>query len=184
MVIFSHKLKKMAAANQLDDTTRIQKLLDELKQSKQDGGGGGGGGGGTTTGNARSGQPSKALDMEASARTLLMEYVNEITCAILEEAACVATHRNSTEIDANDVNLVLVKKFGIEVPGMTRIKSLHKHAYKSNWPTISAGTSLHDAVNKVQAQNKEAEEQKQSGTKRKLEDTETATPDEESDAEE
>jgi hypothetical protein len=36
----------------------------------------------------------------------------------------------------------------------------------------------------VQAQNKEAEEQKQSGTKRKLEDTETATPDEESDAEE
>jgi hypothetical protein len=135
----------MASANQLDDATRIQKLLDELKHSKTEAGGG-------SNGAKASGQPpSKALEMEPAAQMLLMEYVNEITCAILEEAACVASHRNSTEIDAADVNLVLAKKFAIEIPGAPRIKSLHKHAYKSSWPTITMGASVHDTASRVAA---------------------------------
>lgn len=111
-----------------------------------------------------------------------MEYVNEITCAILEEAACVASHRNSMEIEASDVNLVLAKKFAIEIPGAPRIKTLHKYAHKLSWPTLTMGTSVHDTANKVAAQEKEVATSvatagtKKSGTaqKRKIEEVESS----------
>lgn len=158
----------MAQATQLDDSTRIQKLLDEIKSSKADSGGSSSSGkpGGPAA------PPTRALEMEPAARTLLMEYVNEITCAILEEAACVASHKGSIEIEAADVCLVLAKKFAIEVPGAQKIKSLHRHAHKASWPSIPVGTSVHDSVSKVQAEQQQqvTVQIQASGQKRKIGD--------------
>lgn len=50
------------------------------------------------------------------ASKLLTSYSQEITCAILEETAILAKHRGVTEIGAEDINFILVKKFGMDIP--------------------------------------------------------------------
>ena len=74
----------------LDESSRIQKLLDEVSRPRSDK------------------TPShKSFVLEPTAQTLLVDYVNELTCGILEEAALLALHRGSSEIEATDINLIL-----------------------------------------------------------------------------
>ena len=48
--------------------------------------------------------------MDNDAGSVLVEYINELTCSVIEEAALLARHRKSKEIDASDVNFILGKK--------------------------------------------------------------------------
>lgn len=56
-----------------------------------------------------------------NASKILNSYARELSCAILEEAALLAKHRKSTEVTDYDINLVLVKKFQIELPDLPKI---------------------------------------------------------------
>lgn len=47
--------------------------------------------------------------MDNDASSVLVEYINELTSSVIEEAALLARHRKSKEIDANDVNFILGK---------------------------------------------------------------------------
>lgn len=98
-----------------DDNQRVDRLLRDVSRSK----------GGVE------------YTMDTSARKLIVAYAAEMACTILEEMCVVAKHRNSKKAEAADVNLVLAKKFGIELPGYPRIKKLHKQNYKMNGVALS-----------------------------------------------
>jgi len=57
--------------------------------------------------------------LETKSKGLLLEYASEMTAAILEEAYQLSKHRKADKIEVADVSLVLGKKFGIVVPGIT-----------------------------------------------------------------
>lgn len=74
----------------IDDNTRVNKVLIELSNSI-----------------TQSSSSEPVYQIENQARDLLLEYANELTSAVLEEACLLAKHRKSKEISANDVNLIL-----------------------------------------------------------------------------
>jgi histone H3/H4 len=82
--------KNNLEAQRIDDSKRIQKVLDEIhvKNNKQ-------------------GSHSKPFTMEPIAQKVLIEYANEITVSIMEGARLLAQHRNSNEVSVEDVNLIL-----------------------------------------------------------------------------
>ena len=50
---------------------------------------------------------TKKFSVDDGATELMVDYANEFLLSVLEEAAVVALHRNSREIDASDVNFIL-----------------------------------------------------------------------------
>ncbi len=59
---------------------------------------------------------SKDYVMEANAAELVSDYSTELAVSIVEDAALVAKHRGAPEIEAADINVVLVKKYHIHLP--------------------------------------------------------------------
>lgn len=61
---------------------------------------------------------SNGFLIDPRARLLLIEYASEMTAVVLEEAAILSMHRSKKSkcVDQCDVNLILLKKFGICVP--------------------------------------------------------------------
>ena len=66
--------------------------------------------------------------IDGPAATLMASYASDLSLRVLEDAAVLAKHRGAKEIDVVDVNLVLIKKYGILMPpidGVPRV-TLHK----------------------------------------------------------
>ena len=105
---------------ELSDKQRIDTVLDEIS--------------------AKSGIKANEtkLGIESAACELLMRYVDETVSAILKESSLLASHRQSNILEVDDLQLILLKKFGIEVPGSLRGKLLHKQVCDSN---LNAATS-------------------------------------------
>lgn len=66
-----------------------------------------------------------ALDEKAA--EFITSYSTGLANKILEDAAVLAKHRNATEIDAADVNLILVKKHNIVMPPFDGVKRVTLH---------------------------------------------------------
>ena len=102
-----------------------------------------------------SSRDSKELNciLDDDASSMLLEYINEITCAVIEEAALLTKHRKAKEIDANDINFIMgkllflsflvlhlnmsivivsVKKLGVScsISGLHRPKLMTKHSFR------------------------------------------------------
>jgi hypothetical protein len=59
---------------------------------------------------------AKDYTMEATSAELVVDYGQELSVSILEDAALIAKHRNAAEIEACDINLILTKKYNINIP--------------------------------------------------------------------
>ena len=94
------------------DIERIQSILNDIK-------------------NKANKNEKSPFEIEASAAELLISYIEESVHAILEEASLLARHRNSDIVDPADVQLILIKKYGIDIPGAFKSNLLHKQSYKS-----------------------------------------------------
>lgn len=79
-----------ASRPKVEDTRRIQKILDELSAKYSD---------------RKNGM--QQIVMDEKAKQMFMEYANELTVSILEASSVLAQHRNSKTIDVEDVALIL-----------------------------------------------------------------------------
>jgi histone H3/H4 len=77
----------MNSSSGLNDTLKFQKILKELS-SKND----------------PSGQ--KVCDIDAQAVLMFKEYLQEISCSIIEEASLLSKHRGADIIDSQDINFI------------------------------------------------------------------------------
>jgi transcription initiation factor TFIID subunit TAF12 len=80
----------------IDDNTRVKKVLIELSKTIDQ-----------SSSSSESSSSESVYQIENQAKDLLLEYANELTSAVLEEACLMAKHRKSKEISSNDVNLIL-----------------------------------------------------------------------------
>ena len=115
----------------LEDNVRIQKVLDEI-------------GAATNNKSAAQGKSGNSFEIDEAGEDLLMEYMDEMVCAVLEESSLLARHRKSDILEIQDIQLILLKKFGIEVPGAPKPASLHKQSISSRGTSRSkllTGTS-------------------------------------------
>mmetsp|Transcript_24821 Transcript_24821/g.42021 ORF Transcript_24821/g.42021 Transcript_24821/m.42021 type:complete len:139 (-) Transcript_24821:186-602(-) len=69
------------------------------------------------------------VSLDDSCQKLMLDYLNEVTLAALEQAALLAQHRGSSNVEEEDVQLVLGKKLDIPVPGAVRKEPLYKNSY-------------------------------------------------------
>ena len=65
----------------------------------------------------RDGSKSKPYQIDDHASSLLMHYVEEAVSTILQEGTLLAKHRDSNVVEIEDLQLILAKKYGIDVPG-------------------------------------------------------------------
>ena len=109
---------------------------------------------------------SQSYKIEKAGAETLMKYSSEITRSIIEAASAIADHRNSDEIDTADVALILgegfllpysplpnlsisistAKRFGIELLGYNRVKSLHQTNWKNSFPQSTKSLDFGPAV--------------------------------------
>ena len=75
-------LERFIPPKRVSDTDRIQNLLSNIIYD------------------------NKPCTLQADAKKLLLDYTDEITCAIIEEAALLSLHRKSKVIDELDINLI------------------------------------------------------------------------------
>jgi hypothetical protein len=71
--------------------------------------------------------------MESSAVTLVVNYCSDLANKVLDEAALLAKHRGAKEIDAMDVNMILIKKYNIVMPAIDGVQRVTLH--KETLPT-------------------------------------------------
>ena len=110
------------------DRERVQTILDEIGRA----------------GN-RAKQEKRRVDtfrINDPASKLLINYVEEAVTAILQESSQLAKHRNSSVVEVEDLQLILIKKYGIEVPGFVRSQLLHKQSITSNIHASSSKSIL------------------------------------------
>ena len=105
------------------DRQRIQVILDEI---------------GSKTRSRR----TEPFRIDDSASKLLMNYMEETVASILKESSNLAKHRKSNIVEIEDLQLILTKKYGIEVPGFTRSTLLHKQSIASNLNASSSRSIL------------------------------------------
>ena len=76
----------------------------------------------------------KKWAIDDKAAELITSYSIGLANKILEDAAVLAKHRNATEIDATDVNLILIKKHNIVMPPFDGVKrvTLHRDLTKTS----------------------------------------------------
>ena len=103
----------------LSERERIKRILDEVTPKTK-------------------GKPTKGYDIDDSASDLLMYYVEEAVAAILQESSLLARHRKSNIVEVEDLQLILLKKYGIDVPGAPKRTLLHKQSVVSK---LNASTS-------------------------------------------
>ena len=72
------------------------------------------------------------FDIESSASELLSNFFEETVHSILSESSCLAKHRKSDIIEPEDVQLILLKKYGLDIPGTLKKNILHKQSSLSN----------------------------------------------------
>ena len=72
------------------------------------------------------------FDIESSASELLSTFFEETVHSILSESSCLAKHRKSDIIEPEDVQLILLKKYGLDIPGTLKKNILHKQSSLSN----------------------------------------------------
>ena len=65
----------------------------------------------------RDGMKSKPYQIDDNASALLMHYIEEAVSTILQEGSLLAKHRDSNVVEIEDLQLILAKKYGIDVPG-------------------------------------------------------------------
>jgi len=77
----------------------------------------------------------KQVPVHGSAAAMVVTYVTDLAHRVLEEASQLAKHRGETQVDAADVNLVLIKKYNIVMPpidGVPRV-TLHKETLPTSY---------------------------------------------------
>lgn len=88
----------------VDDNERVQKLVDMLGRRK--------------------------YQVDGNASQLLLHYMQEIGQAIVEQSMAVAIHRTGSKtqytVTVEDVQIVLLKKYGVRIPGASPALMLHK----------------------------------------------------------
>lgn len=138
----------------IDDKTRIENILAELfaKATK-----------------APPSKDKKPYRIDENAKNLLMEYVDEMACALIEESCLLAKHRTSNVVEVSDIQLLLLKKFGIEVPGISRSQNLHSSTVGSSSVDISSAQRLLNPVDEglISYSSSETEKPKKYKKKRK-----------------
>ena len=72
------------------------------------------------------------FDIESSASELLSNFFEETVHSILSESSCLAKRRKSDIIEPEDVQLILLKKYGLDIPGTLKKNILHKQSSLSN----------------------------------------------------
>jgi histone H3/H4 len=87
-----HQQQQQPARPKLEDSKRIQLVLDEINAKYAD----------RKNGNQR-------IFMDEKAKQMFLDYANELTISVLEASNMLAQHRNSKTIEIADVNMVLGK---------------------------------------------------------------------------
>jgi hypothetical protein len=64
--------------------------------------------------------------MDDISQGMLMQYAEEISCAILEQAGLLAKHRGENVVTLEDMTLALTKRFGLALPEFPLTNKLHK----------------------------------------------------------
>jgi histone H3/H4 len=110
---------------ELSDEERIGSVLEEISLK-----------------NTKPGAQKKRLQIDEDACDLLIHYVEDTVSSILREASLLASHRKSNVLEPEDLHLILLKKYGIEVPGTVQKKLLHKQTLDSNLNIATSRTIL------------------------------------------
>ena len=85
------------------DRERLQSILNVIQVKTQ-----------------KDGTRTKPYQIDDHASALLMHYVEEAVSTILQEGSLLAKHRDSNVVEIEDLQLILAKKYGIDVPGYPR----------------------------------------------------------------
>ena len=84
------------------DRERLQSVLDSMIDVKKDG------------------SKSKPYQIDDNASALLMNYIEEAVLTILREGSQLSKHRDSNVVEIEDLQLILTKKYGLDVPGYAK----------------------------------------------------------------
>lgn len=101
----------VGTTKQLTNRSRCQRVIDQASSASR-----------------------KKWTLDERAVEFINTYSVDMANKILEDAAVIAKHRNSTEVDAMDVNLILIKKYNIVMPptdGVARV-TLHAQTIKAS----------------------------------------------------
>lgn len=81
--------------------------------------------------------------IEDGAQRLLVQFAEEMACAVLEQAGAVAVHRGEKIIHLEDMTLVLRKKFGIALPDFPLKQPLHRDTVPVHRSSVTASLKRH-----------------------------------------
>ncbi len=95
----------------------------------------------------------RRYQVDGGAVALLMQYLDEVGYAVLEQAALLCEHRDAKVVSMADVQLVLAKKYGIRIPGAPPLKTLHRETIRNS--TDNGGLSLSDQVEKTEKKSRD-----------------------------
>jgi len=92
---------------------------------------------------------NKRVPMESSAVTLVVNYCSDLANKVLDEAALLAKHRGAKEIDAMDVNMILIKKYNIVMPAIDGVQrvTLHKETLPTTYQPFKYVTATKAKLN-------------------------------------
>jgi len=133
-----------AAFKAIPDAERVQSLADMLSRRR--------------------------YEVDKGARSLLMEYIDELGFSIMEQAALLTSHRGDKTIRVHDVLLILAKKHGIRIPGAPTaapMPALHKETITTHAVGQSISDSLERAEKKRKEDGEKAKKASKGGRKRK-----------------
>jgi transcription initiation factor TFIID subunit TAF12 len=130
-------------AEQIDDKTRIDNIIQDIFSNNK-----------------------KMYSLDEKSKDILIEYVEEVVHSVLEDSCLLARHRASKVVEVSDVQLILLKKFGIEVPGFGRLPSLHSSTISSSKPENST-ISYNESTDMSIIERYDGDKPKKSRKKRK-----------------